>query len=450
LFKQFFQQKKVFWLVSPFVLFLFLFSGEFFYFQERAVGGLFIGNQHLEGKTFPEIEEILDSLAEKMGKQTIYLNLPDDKGKVTYSLSEIGLELDKTRLMEEIKLISRPFNYPEKIHIFFNGLTLPAYLLVNNDKLQIASSRINDEILRLPVEAEVWAEKGILRFRPAQKGQKANIERLIEEIQEKCSSWPSFPLEFFVERETVYPEVTVSDLFLAGIKEEITMARTFFNPEATNRVHNISLAAEKIDNFLLTPGSVFSFNQLVGETSAQDGFKEAPIIVNGELIPGVGGGICQVSSTLYNAALKAGLTIVERHNHGLPIAYLPPGLDATVAYDYLDLKFQNNMETNLLIHTNVVNNRLDVYLFGDPKRLTEINIITRNKQLIPPPVHFRNVKEKPVSHREKIQEGKPGVTVEVYRIFSRDGEEVEREYLGKDCYSPVPEIWEIGLLSEED
>jgi len=300
------------------------------------------------------------------------------------------------------------------------------------------------------VEAKVWADKGILRFRPSRNGQKAKVDLLQEEILKKCYYWPSFPLDIHVELEPLYPKVTMADLLASGIKEEITTASTIFNAEAKNRVHNIALAAQKIDNFLLKPGSVFSFNGVVGETSAQDGFKEATVIVNDQLALGVGGGICQVSSTLYNSALKAGLTIVERHNHGLPVAYLPPGLDATVAYDYLDLKFKNNLETNLLIHVNMVDNQLNVHFFGDPAHLREIKIQTANQQQIPPPVHFRNCKDKPVTHREKIREGKPGVTVEVYRLFYQQGQEIKREYLGKDYYSPVPEIWEIGQLSDAD
>ena len=99
-----------------------------------------------------------------------------------------------------------------------------------------------------------------------------------------------------------------------------------------------------------------------------------------------------------------------------------------------------------MIHAYVLGNSLNVYFFGDPKQLTEIKILTQNQQSVAPPVHFRNSEDKPVSHRKKIQEGKPGVTVEVYRVFYQKGEEVKKEYLGKDSYTPVPEIWEIGIL----
>ena len=447
MFKRYFLHKKRSWLVFFCIMFFLFFTGDFLYFRERAVTGLFIKDQYIGGKTFTEIEEVLDSLAGEMRPEIIHFNLPDDKGKIAFSLEEIGLELDKERLMEELKGFSKPLNYTAKFKLLFNGLTIPAFFKADHNKIRAAFSRINNEICLLPVEAKVWADKGMLRFSPPRKGQRAKVALLQEEIFKKCY-WPPFPLDIHVEVEPVYPEVTMSDLLASGIKEEITKTSTLFNLEAKNRVHNIALAAQRVDNLLLKPGSVFSFNAVVGETLAQDGFKEAPVIVNDQLTLGIGGGICQLSSTLYNSALKAGLTIVERHNHGLPVAYLPPGLDATVAYDYLDLKFKNNLETTLLIHVNIVDNQLNVHFFGDPEHVGEIKIQTANQQQIPPPVHFRNCKDKPVTHREKVQEGKPGVTVEVYRIFYQQGREIKREYLGKDYYSPVPEIWEIGQLPD--
>lgn len=449
LLKKNFRKKGILWLTVFLIVFFFFATGEFLYFRERSAAGLFVGEYYIGGKTFQEIEKIIKDIDLKMGKEKIRLILPDGRGTVLHSLSEMGLKIDEERLMREIKTLSRPFNYPEKFHIFRDGLMIPAYFIVDNDKMHLVFSRINNELYRSPVDAEVRAEKGALRFRPALKGQKAKTAHLSEEIQKRCSSWPAFPLDINIETEPLYPQITISDILASGIKEKIAAASTQFSLENQNRVHNISLAAKKIDNFLLTPGAVFSFNQVVGEASLKNGFKEAPVIVNEQFVMGAGGGICQVSSTIYNAALKAGLRIIERHNHRLSVSYLPPGLDATVAYDYLDLKFQNNLKTNILIHAYVAKNCLNVYFFGDPEQLTEVKILTQNQQLVSPPVHFRNSEDKPSSYREKIQEGKPGVTVEVYRVFYRGGQEFKREYLGKDSYSPVPEVWEIGMLRDE-
>ena len=121
------------------------------------------------------------------------------------------------------------------------------------------------------------------------------------------------------------------------------------NPEE-NRLHNISLAIEAINGIILNPGEVFSFNAAVGPTSEDRGYLEAIIYVNGQEVDGCGGGICQLSSTIYGAALDANMTIVERHPHDGPqVHYVPAGMDATVAYGSLDLKIQSNYDNPVKI-----------------------------------------------------------------------------------------------------
>lgn len=115
------------------------------------------------------------------------------------------------------------------------------------------------------------------------------------------------------------------------------------------RVQNIILSTKALNNTLLLPGEVLSFNETVGPPTAERGYQLAPIIMGGEVVPGYGGGICQTATTLYNAALKAGLEILERHAHSIPIDYVPPGMDATIAYESLDLKFRNNRLTPIII-----------------------------------------------------------------------------------------------------
>jgi vancomycin resistance protein YoaR len=129
--------------------------------------------------------------------------------------------------------------------------------------------------------------------------------------------------------------------------------------------HQIGIGGdEALDGVVLTPGEEFSFNKTVGERTASAGYKEALIIVNDEFVPGLGGGVCQVSSTLYNAVENANLTITERHPHSLEITYVPPGQDATVAYPYLDFKFANNTSGLLLIRSSIHGNTLTFELYG--------------------------------------------------------------------------------------
>ena len=132
------------------------------------------------------------------------------------------------------------------------------------------------------------------------------------------------------------------------------------------RLNNVQLVARLIDGALIKPGGTFSFNGTTGERTAAKGFQEAPVIINGELKDGLGGGICQVSTTVFNAAFDAGLPINERFNHGLYISHYPLGRDATVNYPDLDLRFTNDTERWLLLRTFVSAGSLTVNLYGTP------------------------------------------------------------------------------------
>ena len=122
-----------------------------------------------------------------------------------------------------------------------------------------------------------------------------------------------------------------------------------------NRVENNHLACSAVSGYRLLPNEEFSFNKVVGPRKAENGYKKAPVLVNGEKVDGIGGGICQVSTSIYMAALNGGFEITERHGHGKPAAYAPVGFDATVVYNELDLKFVNNTQNTVYIYTWVEN-----------------------------------------------------------------------------------------------
>lgn len=127
-----------------------------------------------------------------------------------------------------------------------------------------------------------------------------------------------------------------------------------------NRIYNIKLASQKLNKCVLNPGEVFSFNEIVGKREYGNGYKKAAVIVNGEHNEDVGGGVCQLSSTLYNAARKLNLEIIERHSHSGNVNYVKLGQDAAVSYGYMDLKFKNTMEYSVTFRTSVENGRVSV------------------------------------------------------------------------------------------
>ena len=164
---------------------------------------------------------------------------------------------------------------------------------------------------------------------------------------------------------TLAPSRTAEQARSMGIVGLVGSYETFYGGDP-NRIHNVQLVSHLIDRTLIGPGATFSFNDTTGERTAAKGFMEAPVIINGELGTGVAGGVCQVSTTVFNAAYESGLEITERHNHALYISHYPLGRDATVNYPDLDLKFVNDTQHWLLLRTFVGSDSLVVNLYGTP------------------------------------------------------------------------------------
>ncbi|UJF36495.1 VanW family protein [Paenibacillus hexagrammi] len=191
---------------------------------------------------------------------------------------------------------------------------------------------------------------------------------------------------------------------------------------------------------LLAPDDVFDYSKIIEQTEAHFGYKEAPVILNGKLVPGIGGGICQVSSTLYNAVLRSGLEIVERRNHSLPVSYVPLGQDATFASGYINFKFRNNTDSYLLIRTVTTGQNVTVKLFGHMSSSLTYEIESKIIATISPPVKYVHNPSLRRGTTRPISTGKAGYVVETYRYKKQDGVVVGKELISKDRYSPVPTL----------
>jgi len=165
-----------------------------------------------------------------------------------------------------------------------------------------------------------------------------------------------------VPTTTVHPRLTTLDAEQLHERREIASFTTYFSPASSARVSNIRQVAQILDGYVIRPGETFSFNNAVGPRTRAAGFDEAPVIRDGVLTPGVGGGICQVSTTLFNAVFFAGLPVVERKPHSFYIDHYPVGRDATVSYGSTDLKFRNDSDTVLLLSVSTTSQSVTVSL----------------------------------------------------------------------------------------
>ncbi len=216
----------------------------------------------------------------------------------------------------------------------------------------------------------------------------------------------------------------------------------------TGRVHNITTAVKKINGVVIAPGQTFSFNETVGPRDAAHGWAPAKELYQGEFVMGYGGGICQVSSTLYNAVLLGGLEVRERFHHDRPLQYVAPGRDATVVWDVLDFKFRNSAAVPVVLEARLIPGapaQIEVALRAPtqaPQGL--IRIEDAEIRYYPPPMEEVLDSVLPATAREVIDEGLYGIELKVFRVFrGADGE--RRELVSHDHYRPKPGRVRVGV-----
>ncbi|WP_373232701.1 VanW family protein [Cohnella sp.] len=282
-------------------------------------------------------------------------------------------------------------NHQGKTAIIVNrsDYALPALPLMDMDKFDHLLHDLDREIYQGPQNARFGDDGKII---PEQIGFKLDRTRFTDQFQTFFFSNGNNTIE--AARKPIYPRVD-SELIAHLREKTIGHYVTYFNSRNKNRAHNITLAAKAINNAVLFPGEIFSFNQAVGKRTKEKGYLRASVIVKGELSEGIGGGICQVSSTLFNAVDRAGLQILQRYSHSRSVPYVLPGRDATVSWDGPDFSFQNKYNQPILIRVYSGGGRMFVTIYssdmiehkprivhGTSKQLPEeIFIETRKKTL---------------------------------------------------------------------
>jgi vancomycin resistance protein YoaR len=241
------------------------------------------------------------------------------------------------------------------------------------------------------------------------------------------------------------PKLSTERAKALGITGLVGRYTTFYGGDA-NRIHNVQLVAQLIDRHMIAPHSTFSFNKTTGERNAAQGFVEAPVIINGELKTGLGGGVCQVSTTVFNAAFEAGLPITSRTNHALYIDHYPLGRDATVNYPDTDLTFQNDSDHWILLRTIVGSSSLTVRLFGTPLHRRVETQTSPLKKTGPPPV-----KRVPDSHlfvgEKAVEEfGQPSRSVSVRRLVYDAKGKLLFDTTWYSNYLAEPKVVRVGTM----
>jgi len=255
--------------------------------------------------------------------------------------------------------------------------------------------------------------------------------------------------EYIIPLQYAYPNTTIKDLNLNIFQDTLAIFTTKYNITNTDRANNLELAAEKIDGKIIYPNGVFSYNQTVGARTIEKGYTEAKIYSNGQIVDGIGGGICQVSSTLYDTAVMANLEILERHNHQFLTSYLPAGKDATVSYGAKDLKFKNSRSYPIKIEMKVENGIVTCKILGIKEDLEySINIESEVLATTEPEVQYEQDLSLEIGTEKIKQNGAIGTIVNVYKITKQDGTIISKDLLSQDTYKTLNKIILINNSEE--
>lgn len=382
--------------------------------------------------------------AERAARAEMALEGPE--GVVVGTRRDFGLEVDEAgtavELAEAVRRVLAEGNASSRLSRLLRGrlptVTVPLLPKFDEAKARVELERLARQLDREPEDAVLHLDEH--RIESAVYGRRLRVEStLLRLARANAEGVPSVE----VDVQTIPPDVLDDDVAPVDVTLVLASYETSFRNKAGSRKVNIATAARYLDGVVLPPGEVLSFNQRVGRRLHGRGFVDAPVILNDELEQDVGGGVCQVATTLHAAAIFGGFEVIERRSHSRPSGYAPLGLDATVIDGKVDLKLRNPYDTPILVHAFLSGPySVRVELLGRaPTAKIEHAYAVLGSEAFARRVWVKE--ELPERTFEKKQKGNPGMDVtSVVRTTHPDGRVETRRYASK--YYPVPEVFWVG------
>lgn len=428
------------WFALGAVLGLFFFLSFVYIFYKQAYEGeiypgVHVANADFSGKKKSDVEKYFQDKNQNFSQ--VVFSISHDDTAVDLSAKDLELGYDSKLLAEQAYLVGRSENFATDVYhmlkAYISGINLPGSYSFNSDYLKKTTEPLAQRINKDPVDAKFAMEGGkVTEFRSHIDGARFNEEKLEQEIKEKLPLLLSLsrPSNISIEApvEVIEPEITVDSVNDLGITELVGSGTSLFRGSIANRTYNISLASSRLSGILVKPGEEFSFAKALGDVSAFTGYKQAYIISGGRTILGDGGGVCQVSTTLFRALLNAGLPITERNQHAYRVSYYEqdagPGLDAAVYIPSVDLKFKNDTEKHLLIQAifDAQEQRLTFEIYGtrDGREVSISEPVILSQTPAPEPL-YQDDPELPKDEIKQVDWAAPGARVYFTRTVKKDG-----------------------------
>ena len=388
---------------------------------------------------------LTETIDKKYGKSTFSLN--DGEKTHSFAINEISYQflIDEALIKAFYKgksgsIFKKAY---DSLVLFLNGTNVEIRNDFDKNKLKKLLEKIKKETDQEPKNASIAYKNGNVKISEDIIGRSMDIDinkKLVENQLEKRNF-----NDILLQVENTKPEITYAQI--KDIDAVVSDFHTVFSLSDQNRSHNIRLACSKLDGMILKPGESFSMNEALGPRTAKNGYREAPVIFKNELIPGTGGGICQVTTTLYDTVLKAKLDVMERSPHSMPLGYVQPGQDATIAEGSIDFKFRNNRDYPVCISAFVKGNTIRIQILGKSESVKKtVKLRSVVLETIPPGKDEIEIDDSlPDGEKVVVKKSRNGLRSVLYReTFSENNVLLDREVISKDYYKPVRGLIKIN------
>ena len=418
--------------------------------------GVYIGGISVGGMTEQEATTAIEDYLQTLNETVLTLQGPN--GTMDISFEEMGYSVNTDSKVKEALLVGNSGNLisrfkalkdlEEESYVIDMGLSIDKQktaqmIYKKTDKLDIKAvdnslKRENGQFVY--VEGHIGDETDIV----------ASVNALSEHVETKWENPKETPsTEFALISVETQPRGTEEEL--ATVKDLLGGYSTSFSSSGANRVKNVTTGCEKINGTVLYPGDELSVYKLVSPFTKANGYELAGSYSNGQTVESFGGGICQVSTTLYNAALNAELEITERFNHSMTVSYVPLAADAAIAGTYKDLKFKNNYDTPVYVEGYCQGRTLTFNIYGKETR-PENRTVTYVSETISTnsPVEYRISSSAPLGSYAVTSSGRTGYVAKWWKVVKVDGVETERTQVNKSTYRATTKVVTVGTAGATD
>ena len=403
---------------------------------------IFVNNYNILGTLVGKRDfHVNMTLNEETTKQTIEdigSNLPGILIEPSYSIEEDKLIITRGKEGIVIKtddLLTQVKEMLNDIHVTEGVIEIPVETKTPQD---IDIDKIHSEVYKEAQDA--YYTKDPFAIYPEVEGIDFDVEKAKETIAAEVKD------EYVIDLIITKPNVTIDQIGTEAFPDQLSTFTTRYDASDTDRTTNLVLACQKLNGKVIMPGETFSYNETLGPRTAAAGYKNAKIYESGQVVDGLGGGICQISSTLYNAALMSDMEIVERRNHQFVTSYVKAGRDATVVYGSTDFRFKNTRTYPVKIIASAKNGIATVSIFGIKEADREYTYSFSTETVSTIPYTTKYVEDSSLAAGKEVvkQKGANGLVTKTYMTKRLDGKVVSTELLSKDTYSAMQRIVNRG------